>query len=161
MCTVAKAAIKAHYFTASGSMSCKAIHGASPSSPPNLTAHSSQAGRQACYEVLQQVWQPCFILKIKFGIELPPNTSISQCTKCAGRQACYEALQQAWQPWAVAWKGVWWECMACPSDVDDETGFRSGAHSCTHSLMQDDFEWFMCMDTHAEERGCFACGYGG
>ena len=37
-------------------------------------------------------------------------------------------------PWAVAWKGVWWDCMAVPSDVDDEAGFRSGALQCRRMI---------------------------
>lgn len=44
----------------------------------------------------------------------------------------WQALKQAWQPFAMGYKHLWWECIAIPSDVDDEDEFRQGiVCSCT------------------------------
>ena len=45
--------------------------------------------------------------------------------------ACWSALQRAWEPHAVAWKAVWWEAVALPPDVTEETAFRQGKPSVT------------------------------
>ena len=45
--------------------------------------------------------------------------------------ACWTALQRAWEPHAVAWKAVWWEAVALPSDITNEAAFRQGKQSAT------------------------------
>lgn len=42
-----------------------------------------------------------------------------------------DALLQAWMPMQNAWKGIWWDCIAVPKDVDDNDqqavlAFRTG-----------------------------------
>lgn len=44
------------------------------------------------------------------------------CRSAGGLQP-HTALLQAWLPWAVGWKGVWWESVAAPDDVE-EGAFR-------------------------------------
>ncbi|KAL0052681.1 hypothetical protein WJX82_005986 [Trebouxia sp. C0006] len=38
--------------------------------------------------------------------------------------SCWEALLKGWQPYRMGWKKLWWECVACPEDVEDEQAFR-------------------------------------
>ncbi|DBA82713.1 TPA: hypothetical protein ACH3X1_006947 [Trebouxia sp. C0004] len=38
--------------------------------------------------------------------------------------SCWEALMKGWRPYRMGWKKVWWECVACPEDVEDEQAFR-------------------------------------
>jgi len=44
-------------------------------------------------------------------------------------EACWEALFDAWTPYSMGYKGIWWECVARPSDVppEEETDFRECA----------------------------------
>lgn len=44
--------------------------------------------------------------------------------------SCWEALLKGWQPYHMGWKKLWWECVACPEDVEDEQAFRQGTASC-------------------------------
>lgn len=41
-------------------------------------------------------------------------------------ERCWEALLAAWQPYRMGWKDLWWRCVACPPDVDNEQSFRQG-----------------------------------
>ncbi len=46
--------------------------------------------------------------------------------------SCWEALLKGWQPYCMGWKKVWWECVACPEDVEDEQAFRQGTATCAY-----------------------------
>lgn len=55
-----------------------------------------------------------------------PMPSGSPCGAEAGPEACWAALQAAWLQHGCAWKAVWWEAVALPSDVSVEAAFRAG-----------------------------------
>lgn len=38
----------------------------------------------------------------------------------------WKALLLGWQTYHMGWKKPWWQSVACPVDVDDETAFRQG-----------------------------------
>ena len=44
----------------------------------------------------------------------------------SSREDCLQALLTAWQPYHMGWKKPWWECVACPADVDSKQEFRQG-----------------------------------
>ena len=44
----------------------------------------------------------------------------------SSKEEHWKALLLGWQPYHVGWKKPWWQSVACPVDVDDETAFRKG-----------------------------------
>ena len=50
------------------------------------------------------------------------------------KQSHWEAVVSGWQPYCMGWKQTWWECVACPPDVDDQQAFRQGTAAALLSL---------------------------
>ena len=52
------------------------------------------------------------------------------------------ALSLAWRPFAAGWKQLWWDSVATPDDITDETAFRRGDIQATgfnHSKVLGEF----------------------